>query len=249
MLTRERRKVLKSFLTVPLLSLAGKVNLFGQILNGTSETDQVEAFQSRYLAVQILRHINTAQLWFKAEYGHFGQLSELNDSFVMERFLQDKRVEKAGLGTTFHSRLQFSQKEILPGWSFKFGSYGDQMGYLARISPTGSNETVSFSTDETGLIYQGKALDEDPQEASQGARATLDSATPIVTSRSVAPNRLVRALRNMAVSPDFFCIGCSACGPPVPCCCGDCCSCQAIGIAGQCINCGCPSCVWCCCLF
>jgi hypothetical protein len=173
----------------------------------------------------------------------------------MNKLLKDPKAEKAGIGASLHARFHFDKPEIVPGWRLSLGPAADWLGYVALVTPAGRSDSMpAYASDERGVIFQGMALDGGIGTSITTARETVGSAGPITAQTGqteTPPRRLRSVIQNFALgpAPNFFCIGCQACRGEFSCCCGDCCSCQDGPVDSLCYNCGCPSCVWCCCLY
>jgi hypothetical protein len=244
----ERRSIVKRLLALPFVSFMGVRDVLAQV---PPPAVNEEDHSQKFLAVSILRHINTAESWHRHESGHFGGLEELNDSTAMNRLLKHPQAEKAGIGASLHARLHFVTPEVVPGWRLSLTPTADGLGYVALVTPVGRPDSMpSYASDERGVIFQGSALDASVGTCTTTAREAVGSPAPITTQTEASPRRLRSVIRNFAFGPasHFICLGCTAC-VEFPCCCGDCCSCQNGTVGTLCINCGCEGCPWCCCLF
>jgi hypothetical protein len=220
-----RRSLLKMFASLPAISWLSSLDLLAKanqaVLPSASPND---------LQVQILRHINTAQSWYKADNGRFTDLARLNASATMQRVLSDPRVVDVGLGKQLHEQLRFEGPEITAGWRLNFAVSDDGSRYAASLLPTEPIGHLSLATDERGVIYKGTKLTSGPLTAAMRA-------DEVVQQR--LPNRAISFVRGIA----FALASCSYCDPGCLCL-SCCCTTQYCGDCG-CTNCGCSSCVWC----
>lgn len=186
-----------------------------------------EKWQHQYLAIRILRLLNTLEHWYSLENRYFLALAELPDSLASAELTRNKRAEDAGIGKSLYQQLQLGEEEIVKGWKLQFALAEDGLGYLATITDTSELNVAGFSTSEKGVILRNERLGE----------ATKDPPSE---------SRIRRFFEGVAgvVRPT----ACVFCWEEFPCRCGLCCSCQQMG-GELCLNCGCPQCVWCCCLW
>ncbi len=243
-----RRSILKGFLAVPLVSTFKRLNAFGEPGDSSSVDINDPVYQQKFLAVRILRLVNTAEAWFKKEYGHYADLDQLNSSTTMKKFLESDKAETRGIGRTLHTQLQFNQDEIVPGWMLAHTIRQDLMGYVSLATPMDTKSFPSYSTDHKGIIFEGQALaGYTSPSLIVAANQALESGTPIKAGASASPDRLKSILKSLAFAPHWICI-CRAC-TQYPCCCDPCCACAQDCTACflACMNCGCESCAWCCC--
>jgi hypothetical protein len=225
-----RRSVLKVLASLPVISWLPHLELFGK---GGSEYAQPES-RPEYIAVQILRHLNTAQCWHKGDHGHYAELAKLDGSAAMERLLSSEKVEQVGLGKALHEQLRFDHEEIVPGWKLGFAVADDQAHYVVTLSPTENSSLLSMSTDERGVIYYGSGVSSDTLTG-------MMRAPELVQKKKDFRDRAVSAIRSLA----FGFMTCSYCDP-FPCACPSCCCTTNSNCAAcDCTNCGCDACVWC----
>lgn len=250
----ERRSFFKSLFALPIAR-----NLSGTIGEQSSESDtkfQAWAYEQQYMAVKILRHINSVQNIFRWERGRYSDLLGMYDSKAVSDFFSRPEIEGTGIGNSFGRNLKFGEDEIVPGWSLRFGVRVDGLKYVATLNHTTSKQLQSFATDELGLILGGRALDTPEIDAVAKATEVLESSAPIKTRAATSGSTITNLLRSLAVgatdAPPPNC----GCNPPyccncfmyVCCCppayCGYCCPAPNPGTC--CINCGCSNCPWCC---
>jgi len=160
-----RRSLLKTILALPIVSSASEI--FGQSQQGASPAAADSDYQQKFLAVRILRLINSAEATHgKTHKDECLDLSELNKCAAMNLILKSDKMEERGIGASLHSVLDFEANEIVPGWILSHYLRKDATGYLALMTPT-STRLPAFSTDEKGIIYEGRPLGstvQDPQK-------------------------------------------------------------------------------------
>jgi hypothetical protein len=245
----ERRTVLKSVLMLPFFATAAK----GQLAAETSQKGPLlsaEDYQMMFLGVRILRHVNTAQGWYRNQVGRYDSIRMIKDSEAMQKLLKSPHADRAGIGANLHSHLRFDDKEIVPGWQFKLGLNEDGSGYVTTMTPVDNESLNGLSSSEKGVIYEGRVIADGEHVSSLDPVAALNEPTQIKSTKSPGLSRTTGWLRTLALGaalPGGDCFGCRFCGGSYPCCCYQCCSCQQVPI-GNCINCGC-SCIWCCCIY
>jgi hypothetical protein len=242
MSTTGRRNLLKSFLALPFVH-----GTFGRFIKeGPQLLINDAAFEQKYLAVRILRHINTVQAWHKREVKHYAGVNEFISSPTVRKFLDAGTAERAGLGASFYSQLKFDAKEIVPGWRFTLTLSDGRQRYMASVSPVNGDEFPAFSTDERGIIYQGRPLDAGSPTNVATADRMLESSMPIRHMNKFGLRYYLESVvGGLAFAPKPLICACRACRD-YPCCFDPCCSC-ASDCPGLvcCIDCGCESCVWC----
>src|SRR5260370_8096518 len=150
-----RRNLLKSFLALPFVH-----GTLGQLVRGASAAEGDAAYEQKYLAVRILRHINTVQAWHKRELQRYASVEEFKSSPTVQRFLGSGMAERAGLGASFYAQLKFGAKAIAPLWQLTLTPSQDHDRYVASVSPVIGDELPAFATDDRGIIYQGRQLDD-----------------------------------------------------------------------------------------
>lgn len=219
-----RRSILKSLATIPLLGasihLQARTSIFSRGREDLSFTKPSEA-------LQVLRFINTAELWSKYKDGSYLPIEELLNSRGLKELLADDRARKKDLGKAFFSTLDFRGKEIIPGWNFQLFTSPKQDGYAASIH----SQLGSLSTDNKGIIYEGVQL-------STVFPGSIRAQDVVSHARPVGSPGLLRevALGLFGVSPQIDCC---------PCICECTCRSQSQPL---CFNCGCiRCCIWCCC--
>lgn len=236
-----RRNLLKSFLTLPFLH--STVSRFSA--GGSPESDA--QYEQKYLAVRILRHMNTVQAWHKRELERYADLEEFKSSPTVQRFLDSGTAERAGLGASFYAQLKFDAKEVVHGWQLTLTPSQDRQRYVASVRSVIGDEFPAFATDERGIIYQGRPLDGGSPTEIGAADRVLESSMPIRhVNKASLRYRLESIVGSLAFAPKPFICACRACRD-YPCCCDPCCSCAGYCPGGGvcCIDCGCVSCVWC----
>jgi len=246
--TARRRSLLKGFLALPIVSSFAKLDTLGQFSRSVSSTKDDPHYDQKYLAVLILRHINTAQAWHYLALGRYAEIKELNTSSSMSALVTSEKAASRGIGGPLHARLNFDGKEIVPGWKFALSARQDRLGYVASVNPVQPELLPAFSTDEAGIIFEGHPLTSDILAMTGGAEALLGSPAPIKSSPS-SPSWFASLVMSLAFVPPFLC-ACRYC-TQYPCCCDPCCLCGPDCVSGCtgsiCVNCGCVGCTYCCC--
>lgn len=234
-----RRTFIKALMGVPVVGYVTNW-LFGWA--GVSWSDEERRHEAKFLAVRVIRLLNTAeQRYFDAK-GRFGDLAVLWDSLPAKQFLNSKGADSAGLGRSFYSTLDFGRREVTPGWGLDFSLKAGASGYLVRMTDISGSKLGAFASDENGTIHEGKAAAGRSLELSRPAAAQLFSAAPIGTTtgvRHVSTGALGSLLEIASFGPLIAYAECHCSG--YPCCCNCGCGCSPG------INCGCVDCTWCCC--
>jgi hypothetical protein len=148
------------------------------------------------------------------------------------------------VGASLIAALNFDDRDFVGTWQLTLRCAEDWASYVAVVSSP--DLALAFSTDNKGVIYEGRPVEGD-FPVSMDARQAISSPGVIRSRRAPPVNKLRAFLRAMAVGPLSEDAGCTFCG--IPCKCGVCCSCQSGGGTGTCFNCGCWSCIWCCCIY
>lgn len=232
-----RRSILGGVLAIP----AGLSSLFRTDPSASKPDPNDPNWQFRFLAVQILRHINTVQALFYRNNGHYADTRGLLGSAELRTILNSKKAEEKGIGQTLFGRLSFEGQEIVAGWNYKLLLGEDSSSYHVEMWPAEQQTAPQFSTDESGIINQ-----ETPIGSSTSPVAEVRKSTITARARSV-----LQALA--AVLPDY-CRKCYCCFCTEYSCCGDpCCSCTTDCLHGNgctgnlCYDCGCIGCPFVCC--
>jgi hypothetical protein len=250
MVEPRRRSLLKSIATLPFAPFVGKLGSFAQLGTGASGSQAEQEYQQKYLAVRILRHINTVQAFFRKELQQYADVEDFKSSDTVRKFLDSGVAERAGIGRSLYEQLQWDEKEIVPGWQLTLLRSTDRNRYLVSLRPAGAAEEFpTFATDERGLIHEGQPLAIDAVAQATTIEELVDSPKPIRTHPSSAPSRLGAILSSLALIPSSLAILCLCkhCGY-YNCCCDSCCGGCQTGCDPAfncCLNCGCSACVWC----
>lgn len=249
-----RRTVLRALLAIPVVGAV--VEWFPAAAEAhTRPVDPL--FAPKMVGVSILRLLNTAEHWYKAEYGRFADLPELLQSPVMAKVLSSQGAQKKGFGRTFFAQLDFRGERVHPNWRLAFRVSSDGGRYTFLLESLGHPDVPSVATDERGVIYRG-GLKRNVADASAWLPATgVLAGHPIGHVPKPEPGKIRAFLQSIAaglVAP----VHADHC-PEGGCCCGgNCCHdepcdclghCQPAPPGGggvSCTNCGCVCCVFCC---
>lgn len=231
-----RRALLRILVRLPIVAAIAEYGLFGLGQHLDREVD--DRFDKRLQAVNILRLINTVQLWHFHEFGHYADLGELRTSEAMERWLNDERSEKRGMGRPLYSTLDFEGTEISPGWRFEFRLRDDRRGYVVTLDDYLGKGFGAFSTDQRGVIHEGELLADIDRSENWDSAALVSYGKPIEVHK---PHGLATRFKTFLLGPITALAGCCI---KFPCACS--CSCQGSS-QPLCFDCGCQCCVWCCC--
>lgn len=214
-----------------------RLGLFGAHLPLALEYDE-ERIEKKQSVLKVLRLINTAERWHSCELGHFATLEYLQQLDAAINVLNSKFE---GGGSLFSS-LRFGRRQVVDGWDFKFRLLPKDSGYVVALNSL-DRTLGAFGTDAKGIIYQGAdvlATGLEPELPT--ARSLIVDASPIDFKGTYA-QRFGASLRTVALG-----------APAQLMCCGGCCRCSCCSTGGGgkgctscCTNCGCGTCVWCCC--
>lgn len=253
----------RSFLT--LLGTLPVVSDWMRILGSTSAKSTVqkvardEAWEAKFLAVETLRLINTAEKWhFLATNAHIS-LEDLHQSESYK-----KLVENSGKSRFKRvvSKFPSDGRVELPGYDIFVQPNADRSRYLARVLMNGPKYTFAFASDEAGEIYEGVPVGHpSPAAANEGIDSLISDRHPMgwrpkteaksgALFAAISMPRILDLLSTLLQGGDKD--GCHCCGCTYPCSCNPFCSCSSIcpdcsGGTYCCFNCGCSSCgcTWC----
>jgi hypothetical protein len=233
----QRRRFSKLMCIMPLGVIAARAF-------GISSSQSRDEHEHRFLAVRVLRLLNTLELWFQKEHGRYGSMAELLDSPGFTKLKNTNDTESYGIAGSLIPRVSFLDEEIIPGWKLR-----------VRITPHDYTITINdadsgyaFATDEKGVIYTGVPVADSRQDdyLNHAAEYSIAAARPIGALRTPwakfrRATVRVAGFMLMAQLPECTNSVCEEFR------CSCCCSCNEGTIPGLCHNCGCQSCVWCCC--
>lgn len=244
--TTSRRTVMKKLLALPLLGGVANWKLIASSFPLGAAYDETHATsENRFLAIRMLRLINTAELRYFMAQGHYADPTELHELDEVNQFLDSEKAQIKGIGRSLYSALHFDREEIVPGWQFKFKFQGkERRSYVVTLNDVSQRQVGALSTDDKGVIYEGVSL-----APTESGSARFDASSVLVAGRALGsskdPSRKVAS---------FFRTVALGAGTTIPTeCCGGCCNCSCCcppGSGGQngCnTNCGCGSCTWCLC--
>lgn len=143
-------------LVAALLILAAATLSDGQ--NAPAQTSDPE-YTRHFVAITLLRNINTAELGYKYKRG--GSYATWEVLLASDEFRASKFVGQLAKIDPQLSNVQFSTgPEILPGWSLRLNLTGDGQSYDLMLEDL-TDKTCGYAaiTDERGVIRQSKAID------------------------------------------------------------------------------------------
>lgn len=233
MWTISRRTAVKSLLGVPLAAAVAKYPLYASVIPPDAGSD----YERKFLAVRILRLVNSVQLFHLDSQGHYSNLSELGKLESADRWLDSKGAEEARIGRLLYSKLHLGEDEIVPGWKIKYRLRNDKPLYSVVLKDISAEHLGAFATDQSGVIYEGTHIGTDVSDVDWQPADALILGSPIEAGHG-KQGKYTALLHKVAF------------GPTEPCCGGCCPGCSCFGpnqgVPG-CRDCGCPCCVWCCC--
>lgn len=250
-----RRSFLAVLGTLPVIS--DWMRVFGSTnVKSRPKVSTDEKWQARFLAVETLRMINTAEKW------HFGDTKEYISLEHLHESKAYKKLMEVGRFKNVISKLPADGRLDLPGYDTFLETTADRSKYVARVSMSGPFGTFAFASDEIGAIYEGKPLD-----LSASAKGDIDAligdkyhmGQPPTTEQSgigpfamISPTRIFNFLLASLPPANEDCV-CCTCEFPCPClricsCLNTCPDNCPDGESYCCYNCGCLgcySCIWC----
>lgn len=143
-------------LIVVLLVLASAVPLSSQ--NPPAPASDAD-YARHFVAVSLLRNINTAELSYK--YKHGGSYAAWDILLASDEFHASKVITSLAKIDSQLADAQFSNgSEILPGWSLRLNLTGDGQAYDLMLEDL-TDKACGYAavTDERGVIRQSKAID------------------------------------------------------------------------------------------
>jgi hypothetical protein len=243
-----RRALLGRLLALPAAVTAMTKASFGQVTNAPIQDPN---YEHKFLAVNVLRLINTAEAWHNRDNGFYADMNQLVASSVIEQ-IRARLKSNENLGDSLQSHVRFLEKEIVPGWALAFKVSDDRKGYVADLTDVSGKVRCNFSSNERGVIYQNLPLDS--LATPTGVQASTEREKPVsweatLNSPKSFGSSFRNALKGIVPLPFLICL-CKVC-TDFPVCCSPCCnSCSTVcGIGfgcACCVNAGCQSCPWCC---
>jgi hypothetical protein len=238
-----RRTLVKYVIAIPVVGAVAKQWLFGSDNPFKNEKDP--DYDKKFLAVSIIRMINTAQRHHLTTFGRYADISDLWQSEAAINFLDSPAAESARMGRSLYSSLRFDKPEIVSDWRFDFKPKPNGQGYTVALSSRSATDLGAFSSDERAVIYQGTHLAVSPSDWDRLPVAEIVAGAPLGSSNSkqtASGGRVASLFKGIAFGPTVAQAACQC--NPFPCCCI--CNCSSDFVSG-CTNCGCTNCVWCCC--
>jgi hypothetical protein len=235
-MSSSRRSVVKQLLALPWVVALGERVSSASPATQKSPSGVVTPLDHRRSGVQLLRFLNTAELWHMKLTGKYATLPQLRQSEAVARMRVSPLTREPGLDAPYIDALDFDSPHPVPGWTLTLDLANDHQGYSATLLSSIDVEPKHLSTNQDGKIVGP----EPPAEAKRGPEARL-----------VKASLFLGAMTSPAPPRDWCwsCWGCCACSDN-PCCFPSCngCNCQPSAVTGlNCTNCGC-SCTWVCCV-
>jgi hypothetical protein len=255
-MSANRRSALKKLLTMPWLAALGSSSAAPPAYAYAGETS-VSEHEHRRLGLQVLRFVNTAQLWHRSLTKQYLQASGLKGSEAVARMRTAAGLREPGLDDQFIKHLSFDGKEIVPGWSLQLVVGRKPGRYLAMLNATNDASLRGLASDEKGVIrvtdgwYVVDHSAELPQATElPGSKALVDA--KLAPHQQQQPKLIKAAMYvgSLSGAAAFdWCWTCFSCCSCQDVCCYSCsCHCQTDWVEGlNCSNCGCSSCTWACC--
>lgn len=105
---------------------------------------------SRLIAVDVVRMVNTAEEKYKSQHGAYADWSELY------RFIEN---EQSPMQPRFGGLEISAGPEVVPGWNLNLIASADRRSYEFALRNVDDKACrFSFFSDESGLIYQGDVI-------------------------------------------------------------------------------------------
>lgn len=253
MMSIDRRSVIRGILGVPVLGGVAAALGHASPRHGGGHDERISAERAALLhAAAVLRLINTGQHKHRFAVGTFTTLDELSVSPALREWLSDPKSEQVNLGATLYSSINLRSPQITHGWNSRFRLSKDAHRYAITLFDQ-NDRSRALSTDEGGLVWEGRPRTGPQNDEWTTAPRLLEGARPVGNSPRPAPPKLVSwasALAALLVVP----LQADHCSEGGCCCGGECCHDAGCGCLGPCAdvsgphchNCGCECCIWCC---
>jgi len=245
MLGFNRRKFISSLSALPLISDWKKA------LTSAPPTKRDPSWESKSLAVESLRLINTAQHWHFVRADAYSSKTDLS---ATEGFSKLKNhCEKSGRFRRPFEVFAPAKPLEMPGFEIWLECSSDLSKYTALMVRMDFSQSFAFGTDEQGIIYEGRPLEGRPSGHASldrvlGERRAIGTATEEASGvaslfASILNNRFLSLM-----STPFFGRTCVCC-PDYPTPCG--CTCAPTCLKCNdpyddcCFNIGCGVCIFC----
>jgi hypothetical protein len=259
----KRRSFLTWLGTLPVLSDWMRVFGSTHVRSAPQATSQGEEWEAKFLAVETLRLINTAEKWHFLDKNEHVSADQLHQTEAYK-----KLVEVAGKGRFKRvvPKLPEDGRIVLAGYEIFVEPTADRSKYVARVSMDGPRYKFAFASDESGGIYEGIPLHVVPAAANDGVDAVIADKRPMGQKPNAEPPSRGR-LFAMITPPRIFDLlraflplpltgsGCYCCACTYFC---TCCTLYCVCLSGTCgpnsqcqnyccYNCGCVDCgcIWC----
>ncbi len=210
-----------------------------------------QEWRDKFLAVETLRFINTAQKWNFLATGQHVSRPELRSCTGFNRLLEKESTRKRFRSVL--EELPATSSFDVPGFDVWVETSADRARYTTVVTKHDPEHPFSFGSDEHGLIFEGRPLGGQTSayagmDVLLGDRRAIgtpkqetDSLPPLLAT--ILNNRIL----NLLPAPQFG-GGCVCCPYfPAPCgctCAPDCLDCPS-GKGDCCMNIGCETCIWC----
>jgi hypothetical protein len=109
------------------------------------------ASESRQTGVNVVRLINTAEVYYKQAHGSYATWDEL--------FSSGEISKREKPGTKFQGLKLSAGPEVTPGWILNLVTAASGEGYELSLRNSPDACGFSFFSDERGIIYQGGWID------------------------------------------------------------------------------------------
>jgi len=129
------------------------------------------------LARNAARVVNTVEHYEFAKNGRYLSLSDLSGSAMLVLLTRNSSANAEGLGRLTIDELSFTASELVPGYRATLDVSKSGTSYLLVLG-TIAKSTWSFSSDETGILWQG-TFQNRSQHGITHASALLGDARPI----------------------------------------------------------------------
>jgi hypothetical protein len=209
-------------------------------------------------AINTIRLLNTAERRHFVKFGRYAVLGTLAQSAPVNAFLDSQNAASKGIGRNAFNSLRLDRQEITPGWKLSFSLSPEQDRYTLLLSDATKGGSFGFSSDEAGIIWEGKVTGVSGGEGAWQSGRSLIQGHPIGQKPAPVKRSRIAALFQTIAASVIVPVHATHCGGTGECCCDlVCChtapcacvgTCQTQHPGGEieCDNCGCACCPWCC---
>lgn len=128
-----RRTVLKKLFSLPWIASFGGSVVSADVGRRHDSSGVLQEAEHKKLGTQLMRFLNTAELWNRQMTGKYEELSRLKESKAVSEMRTAVETRMAGLGDAFTRNLAWNEDEIVPGWRLRVILAPDKSGYLAVL--------------------------------------------------------------------------------------------------------------------